>query len=162
MEDMPDREAAGVSVAGIVRHQDRLFIARRVPGGSLGNKWEFPSGKVEEGEAEEEALVREFQEEFSLAIKVGEELARAVFTHMGVKRNLRAYLIQFETAGFAEALVLNCHEEWKWASIEEIEKLDFAPSDVKILPALKAYLKANPHFAELGFQEKGVGHTGLL
>jgi 8-oxo-dGTP diphosphatase len=142
--DRADTEASGVSVAGIARLKDRLFIARRQAGGSLGNKWEFPGGKVEEGEAEEEALVREFQEEFSLAIRVGEELARAVFTHKGVKRNLRAYLIQFEDAAFAEALVLSCHVAWKWAALEEIEGLDFAPSDLKILPALKAYLKANP------------------
>ena len=136
--------AAGFSVAGIARRGDKLFVARRVPGGSLGNKWEFPGGKAEEGETGEAALVREFQEEFSLAIRVEAELARAVFTHDGVKRNLRAYLIHFETADPAKTLVLTDHEEWKWASIGEIEQLDFAPSDTKILPALKAYLKANP------------------
>ncbi|MDR3146150.1 MAG: NUDIX domain-containing protein [Treponema sp.] len=137
-------KASGVSVAGIARRGERLFIARRLPGGSLGDKWEFPGGKAEEGEAEPEALVREFQEEFSLPIRVGRELARAVFTHKGVKRNLRAYLIDFETADPAKALVLHEHVEWKWASLEEIEHLDFAPSDLKILPALTAYLKANP------------------
>jgi 8-oxo-dGTP diphosphatase len=137
-------KATGISVAGIARLGDKLFIARRVPGGSLGNKWEFPGGKAEEGETEPEALAREFREEFSVSIRVGEELARAVFTHKGVKRNLRAYLIHFETPDPARTLVLNDHEEWKWAAIEEIEGLDFVPSDTKILPALKAYLKANP------------------
>jgi 8-oxo-dGTP diphosphatase len=139
-----DMKATGVSVAGIARQGDKLFVARRLPGGSLGNKWEFPGGKAEEGEAGEEALVREFQEEFSLAIRVEKELARAVFTHNGVKRSLRAYLIRFEAADPAASLVLSDHEEWKWASIGEIEQLDFAPSDTKILPVLKAYLKANP------------------
>ncbi|MDR3147893.1 MAG: (deoxy)nucleoside triphosphate pyrophosphohydrolase [Treponema sp.] len=137
-------KATGVSVAGIARRGERLFIARRLPHGSLGNKWEFPGGKVEAGETEPEALVREFQEEFSLSIRVGGELARAVFTHKGVKRSLRAYLIDFETADPAKNLVLHEHVEWKWALIGEIEQLDFAPSDLKILPALKAYLKANP------------------
>ncbi|MDR0669812.1 MAG: (deoxy)nucleoside triphosphate pyrophosphohydrolase [Treponema sp.] len=137
-------KATGVSVAGIARREDKLFVARRLPGGSLGGKWEFPGGKAEEGETGEAALVREFQEEFALAIRVEAELERAVFTHNGVKRNLVAYLIRFETADPAKTLVLTDHDEWKWASIEEIERLDFAPSDIKILPALKAYLKANP------------------
>ncbi|MDR2178366.1 MAG: (deoxy)nucleoside triphosphate pyrophosphohydrolase [Treponema sp.] len=133
----------GVSVAGIARRGDKLFIARRSSGGSLGNKWEFPGGKVEEGETGEEALAREFQEEFSLPIQVGEEVARAVFTHNGVERNLRAYLIRLEDADLPGA-VLTDHKEWKWAPIGEIERLDFAPSDIKLFPALKSYLKANP------------------
>ncbi|MDR1444646.1 MAG: NUDIX domain-containing protein [Treponema sp.] len=137
-----------VSVAGIARRGNELFIARRVIGGSLGGKWEFPGGKVEAGEGAEEALVREFQEEFSLPVHAGEELARAEFIHRGVKRALRAYLVCFVSSGPAEA-VLSCHEEWKWAPVEEIEKLDFAPSDLKLLPALKAYLKANPHVHSL-------------
>ncbi|MDR1024281.1 MAG: NUDIX domain-containing protein [Treponema sp.] len=132
-----------VSVAGIARRGDKLFIARRIPGGSLGGKWEFPGGKVEAGEGAEEALVREFQEEFSLSIEAGEELAQAAFVHHGVERKLRAYLVHFGSADPADA-VLSCHEEWKWAPLEEIEKLDFAPSDLKLLPALKTYLQANP------------------
>jgi 8-oxo-dGTP diphosphatase len=132
-----------VSVAGIARRGNDLFIARRVPGGSLGGKWEFPGGKVEAGEGAEEALVREFREEFSLSVEAGEEVAQAVFVHHGVKRDLRAFLVRFGPADPAEA-VLNCHEEWKWAPVGEIEKLDFAPSDLKLLPALKTYLQANP------------------
>jgi 8-oxo-dGTP diphosphatase len=133
----------GISVAGIAFKAGRLFIARRKPGGALGGKWEFPGGKAEEGESNQEALIREYDEEFSLPIRVGEELAVAAFEHNGIKRTLCAYRIFFD-GDFAEALRLNEHEEWNWASLEEIEKLDFVPSDRKILPALKTYLNTQP------------------
>jgi mutator protein MutT len=132
-----------ISVAGIALRGDRIFIARRVPGGSLGSKWEFPGGKAEPGEGEEEALIREFQEEFSLPIRVGEKLGEAAFEHRGVRRTLRAYRIYADLEGPGVSLVLSCHEAWTWAAIPEIETLDFAPSDLQLLPALKAYLNAN-------------------
>jgi 8-oxo-dGTP diphosphatase len=136
---------AAFSVAGIALRGRLCFIARRVPGGGLGGKWEFPGGKAEEGEGPEEALVREFQEEFSLPIRVGEELGKSRFIHNGVERTLLAYRIYFNPADPSPQIILSDHEEWKWASVEEIEKLDFAPSDRNLLPALKAYLEADSH-----------------
>ncbi|MDR1970902.1 MAG: (deoxy)nucleoside triphosphate pyrophosphohydrolase [Treponema sp.] len=142
--EKPAVKDAAFSVAGIALRDSRFFIARRIPGGSLGGKWEFPGGKVEAGESPEEALIREFQEEFSLSIRVGEELGVSRFEHKGLERTLRAHRIYFTDDGFAAALSLTDHEEWKWATLGEIETLDFAPSDTKLLPALKAYLQANP------------------
>ncbi|MDR0641655.1 MAG: NUDIX domain-containing protein [Treponema sp.] len=136
--------AAPFSVAGIALWEDRFFIARRLPGGSLGGKWEFPGGKAEEGEGAEDALIREFQEEFSLPIRVGEELGKSLFLHNGVERSLRAYRIYLDPGDPAHPPVLSDHAEWKWATLAEIEGLDFAPSDLGLLPALKAYLKTNP------------------
>jgi 8-oxo-dGTP diphosphatase len=129
-----------VSVAGIAARGKRLFIARRVPGGDLGEKWEFPGGKVEEGESREEALVREFREEFGVTVTVGPRAASASFEHGGVVRELHAYLIAFTSLDFT----LREHSAWKWADFAEIEKLDFAGSDRKLFPALKVYLKGKP------------------
>jgi 8-oxo-dGTP diphosphatase len=123
------------SVAGIAMEGGKLFIARRIAGGDLGGKWEFPGGKAEEGESAGEALVREYDEEFSVPVKVGDLLGSASFEHKGIVRTLNAYRIYFLSTRFKLAE----HTEWRWASIEEIEKLDFAPSDGKLLPALKAY-----------------------
>jgi 8-oxo-dGTP diphosphatase len=129
-----------VSVAGIAVQGDRLFIARRVPGGDLGGKWEFPGGKAEEGESCEEALIREFREEFGVTVAAGPCVASSSFEHRGVVRELRAFLVEFESPGFT----LREHSAWKWAGLGEIEKLDFAGSDRKLLPALKVYLEGNP------------------
>ncbi|MDR0708850.1 MAG: NUDIX domain-containing protein [Spirochaetaceae bacterium] len=129
-----------VSVAGIAVQGNRLFIARRLPGGDLGEKWEFPGGKAEKGESCGEALIREFREEFGVTVTVGPRIASASFEHRGVVRELRACLVRFNDLNF----VLNEHSAWKWADFAEIEKLDFAGSDRKLFPALKVYLERNP------------------
>jgi 8-oxo-dGTP diphosphatase len=142
-EPSPDRppKGAAFSVAGIALRGDRFFIAHRLPGGSLGGKWEFPGGKAEEGEGAEAALIREFREEFSLPIRVGEQLGESRFRHNGIERTLRAYRISLDPDDPDHPPVLADHTEWRWASIAEIEGLDFAPSDLNLLPALKAYLE---------------------
>jgi 8-oxo-dGTP diphosphatase len=121
------------SIAGIaLDDKTRVFIARRLPGGDLGGKWEFPGGKVEENESPEEALKREFDEEFGIPVRVGSFLAETSFVHHGKVFSLKAYRIYFEN----ESFVLREHSEWKWAPFPEIGKLDFAESDLKLLPLL--------------------------
>jgi 8-oxo-dGTP diphosphatase len=129
-----------VSVAGIAVQGGRLFIARRVPGGDLGGKWEFPGGKAEEGEGCEEALIREFREEFAVTVTAGPRIASSSFEHRGVIRELYACLVYITDFDF----VLSEHSAWKWADFAEIEKLDFADSDRKLIPALKVYFEGKP------------------
>jgi 8-oxo-dGTP diphosphatase len=126
----------GRSVAGIGINGGKLFIARRKEGGDLGGKWEFPGGKVEEGETDREALIREYAEEFGVAVQTGPLLGTAFFEHRGVRRVLNAYRIYFSPA----VCKLSEHSQWIWAVPEDIEKLDFADSDLLILPQLKPFL----------------------
>jgi 8-oxo-dGTP diphosphatase len=128
--------SVGKSVAGIAINGGKLFIARRKGGGDLGGKWEFPGGKVEEGETDEEALVREYAEEFAVAVRIGPLLGSAFFEHRGVGRVLNAYRIYFSP----DACKLSEHTQWLWAVPEDIERLDFAGSDLLLLPQLKSFL----------------------
>jgi 8-oxo-dGTP diphosphatase len=130
-------EPSRVSVAGIAIEGRKIFIARRKPGGDLGGKWEFPGGKTEPGETDEAALVREFREEFGVAVKPGPLLGTASFEHKGAAYVLHAYRIYF--AG--QELSPVEHSEWRWAGFEEIEKLDFAGSDRLLFSVLKTYLE---------------------
>ncbi|MDR1430353.1 MAG: (deoxy)nucleoside triphosphate pyrophosphohydrolase [Spirochaetaceae bacterium] len=124
------------SVAGIAFNGDKLFIARRESGGAMGGRWEFPGGKVEKGESDTAALLREFQEELGISVGVGEHLGSASFEHKGGTRLLNAYEVFFPKMEFT----LFVHHEWKWASLDEIETLDFAGSDLKLLPGLRSRL----------------------
>jgi 8-oxo-dGTP diphosphatase len=117
------------SVAGIAVKDGAFFIARRNQGGDLGEKWEFPGGKVEEGESDEQALVREYREEFGVAIETGPFLGSAAFIHHGQERSLCAYRVSFPE----ERISLREHSQWRWARREEIAGLDFAPSDRRLL-----------------------------
>ncbi|MDR1654680.1 MAG: NUDIX domain-containing protein [Treponema sp.] len=127
----------GISVAALALEGNRVFIARRLEGGDLGGKWEFPGGKLEEGESEEEALVREFDEEFSVPVKAGHFVGSGSFEHRGIIRTLKGYRIELLSQNFR----LKEHSEWRWAALEEIESLDFAPSDRTLLPFLKAEIE---------------------
>jgi 8-oxo-dGTP diphosphatase len=129
--------APRLSVAGIAIEGQKIFIARRKPGGDLGGKWEFPGGKAEAGESGEAALIREFQEEFGIPVKTGPLLGTAVFEHRGKTRDLRAYRIFFAGGELRPAE----HSEWRWAPFAELETLDFAGSDRLLFPALKTYLE---------------------
>jgi 8-oxo-dGTP diphosphatase len=138
------------SVAGIAVERGRLFVARRKAGGDLGGKWEFPGGKVEDGESDEDALRREYREEFGLEVETGPLLASAQFEHNGQSFLLNAYRIFFNSDIYRSDMYRNDmfrlveHTEWQWAALGVIERLDFAGSDTKLFPALQAYLEQQP------------------
>jgi 8-oxo-dGTP diphosphatase len=127
------------SVAGIAVDGDRIFIARRKAGGDLGGKWEFPGGKAEEGETDEEALVREYKEEFGVKVSVGAPVGTAAFEHHQKQFSLHAYRINFLEKDF----ILAEHTEWRWALLAEIEALDFADSDRLLFPRIKAHFASS-------------------
>ena len=62
-------------VAAVILRDGAVLVTRRPERGHLAGLWEFPGGKVEPGEGEEEALVREVEEEIGVRVEVGERLA---------------------------------------------------------------------------------------
>ena len=119
-------------MAGVGAEGGKLFVARRLPGGDLGERWEFPGGKVREGESDGAALVREFQEEFAVPVEPGAFIGETSFVHHETVFTLRAYGVRFVSKDFT----LRVHSEWRWVSPGELEALDFAPSDRALFPAL--------------------------
>ena len=125
---MPD-----YSTAAIVRKGDKYLLAKRLPGGSMGGRWEFPGGKAEEGESPEAALEREFREEFEIPLKVGKHLVSTTFRN----REKEFTLLAFAGVVEAEISVLAEHEEVRWLPLTEIAELDLADSDRKIYELLR-------------------------
>jgi 8-oxo-dGTP diphosphatase len=128
------------SVAGIARRDGAVFIARRIPGGAMGEKWEFPGGKVEPGESDQEALRREYLEEFGVGVSVGPLAAQASFEHKSQDHGLYAYIIRMADGHYT----LSEHTEWRWAALEEIDAMNFADSDRKLLPQLRRFFASHP------------------
>jgi len=117
------------SVAGLAERDGLFFLARRKPGGDLGEKWELPGGKLEEGESAPDALIREWDEELELAVEVGELLGSGRFTHKG--RTFR--LEMFEVSFNGDPLADHEHTQWGWFTPEQINELDLAGSDRVVL-----------------------------
>ncbi len=63
-------------VAAVIKRGEKFLIAQRREGGSFPLKWEFPGGKLEQGETPKEALRRELMEELGIDATIGQELAR--------------------------------------------------------------------------------------
>ena len=82
-----------VSIACIALLNGKILVAHRNPTGQMGGRWEFPGGKVEPGETDKEAVVREINEEFGINVEVGEKIAEASFIHNEENVLLHAYRI---------------------------------------------------------------------
>ena len=114
-----------VSTAGVAREGGQYFLALRKPGTSIGESWEFPGGKAEPGETPEEALYREYQEEFGVEVKVGKRIFEGKFHNKTTEYQLLAFEITF-VSGDVE---LTEHSEVRWFSAEELSRLPMADSD---------------------------------
>ena len=107
----------------------------RLPGGSVGGKWEFPGGKCESGETPQEALRREWLEETDFVIAVGPELARGRFHHKGAAFELIAFEAVLPDGAGEPAL--REHDDYRWVLPEELGGLDLVESDRALLEGLK-------------------------
>ncbi|MBD3856847.1 MAG: (deoxy)nucleoside triphosphate pyrophosphohydrolase, partial [Acidobacteria bacterium] len=79
-------------VAAVIRDQeDRVLLTKRPEGRHMGGLWEFPGGKINDGEAPGEALVRELEEELGIGIEVQRPLTFAVHEEPGLRILLLFY-----------------------------------------------------------------------
>ncbi len=118
------------SVAGVAIRGNRVFVARRIAGGAMGGKWEFPGGKLEPGEHAPDAAIREFDEEFGLAVTVGRMIGQSTFQNNGKHYELAALLVSFD----GDPRELCEHDEVLWVSAADLETLDLSDSDRSLVP----------------------------
>lgn len=128
------------SIACIAFKDKQVLIAHRNPTGQMGGRWEFPGGKVEDGETDETAIVREMQEEFGITVTPGAKIAEAEFKHNGKVSSLHAYLVTLPHDGMTEKYTLTEHTEYRWADLAEIPLLNFVDSDMLLYPQIAKYL----------------------
>ena len=126
-----------ISVAGIAVIDSLVFIARRLNVGQMAGRWEFPGGKVEEGEKPEDALNREYKEEFNVDVTVGGEITTGFFLHNGCKVKLIAYEVQFNE--YEINWILTEHSEINWVPLDGIPKENFVDSDLMLYDAIKRF-----------------------
>lgn len=111
-------------VAAVIERDGRLLVSLRHPRGSRPGQWEFPGGKIERGESEPEALVREIREELGCACEVGPLVRRIVHPFPAVDVEIAF----FSTVLHGEPRPL-CMAELRWVARSELEGLDFLEAD---------------------------------
>ena len=95
----------------------------------ISYKYEFPGGKVEENETNEEALLREIKEELNLEIQIEKHIITVKHTYPDFKISMNTYLCNSKT----REITLNEHVNQKWLAKEDLPNLDWAEADLPIV-----------------------------
>ena len=116
-------------VCALIERDGRVLAARRPRSKSQGGKWEFPGGKLHDGESPREALVREIAEELCVAIRVGEALPPSTHDYVSFAITLLPFRCAIES-GEPHAVE---HEALAWCDLGQLVSLDWAAADVPIV-----------------------------
>jgi 8-oxo-dGTP diphosphatase len=143
-------------VAAVIERRDRrLLIGQRRKHDSSPLKWEFPGGKVREGESLEAALARELQEELGVTLVKSVELGRVRHQYAGTPDELE---IRFFAAAIAESeLVPRTFEQIAWALPKELGNYDFLAANRELIAQL-ATGRIKPAEILEGSEEPGASH----
>jgi 8-oxo-dGTP diphosphatase len=119
-------------VAAIIQKGDKIFATQRGYG-EWKDWWEFPGGKMEQGETPEEALKREICEELSAEINVDELFSTVDYDYPKFHLTMHCYLCTLLT----DAMHLNEHESARWLAKDELDSVKWLPADKSIIDKLK-------------------------
>jgi 8-oxo-dGTP diphosphatase len=128
-------------VAAVVRRGDAILITRRPDRPGKPGQWEFPGGKVEAGESEEDALRRELAEELGCDAAVGPLLLRHAHSYPELEVDLAFYACALQAAAEPRPIGV---AEIAWAATGTLSRYDFLEADKAILPELERLARAGP------------------
>ena len=115
-------------VAGIIIEDGKVFATQRGYG-EFKDGWEFPGGKIEQGETPEEAVVREIMEELDTEVEVKELFDTVEYDYPKFHLSMDCFWCELQS----EHVVLNEHEDAKWLSRAQLDSVDWLPADVTLV-----------------------------
>ena len=116
-------------VCAVIIDNENIFCCQRGSNKSLALKWEFPGGKIETGESNENALKREIMEELCCNINVLHFMINSVHEYEGFILNMYAYKCEL----IDTMPILTEHVDYRWLKPSELTQLDFAEGDIPIV-----------------------------
>ncbi len=119
-------------VAAVIKKDNKYLIAQRNRNKHFAFHYEFPGGKVDNGETFEIALQREIKEELSIGIKIYKKISSQI--HKDDKINVKIHYFLCEQLN--GTIILSEHEDLKWVTKKELSSYKMAPGDSKIIEFL--------------------------
>ena len=124
-------------MAAVIREGDRILATARGYGEFKGG-WEFPGGKIENGESPQEALKREIKEELDVEIEVRDLIAKIDYEYPKFHLEMECFWGKI----ISGEMVLVEAQEKRWLSIDRIDSVNWLPADRKILKSIKEQLSS--------------------
>ena len=119
-------------VAAVIKNEDKIFATQRGYGDFKGG-WEFPGGKIEEGETPQQALVREIKEELDTTIRVGDLIDTVEYDYPTFHLSMKCYWCEIELGN----LVLKEHEAARWLDKENLNSVEWLPADLGLVEKIE-------------------------
>ena len=126
-----------IIVGAAIIEDGRVLACARSEPPEFAGRWEFPGGKVEIGESESEALLRECAEELNVKIEIGDRVGEDVQLGHGWAV-LRVYAARLHDGDRPQRLE---HLELRWLAADELHTVDWLPADAPIVAALPPFLR---------------------
>ena len=122
-------------VCAVVRHEGKLLCMQRTRSRYpyISEHWEFPDGKVEAGESDHEALLREIREEMHWDIFIGRRLAELDYAYPDFQTHLVAYDCRTDAP---DGFLLLDHLDYRWLTPKELPTLNWTAADRELLALL--------------------------
>jgi 8-oxo-dGTP diphosphatase len=122
-------------VAAVIEKNGKLLVCQRTRHQTMPLKWEFPGGKIEEGEQPRDALRRELDEELGIQAEIGDEIARVQHVYPnGASVELRFYVVR-EFSGEMENRIFR---DLQWTAPKDLASYDFLEADTSLVKDLAA------------------------
>jgi 8-oxo-dGTP diphosphatase len=122
-------------VAAVIEKDGKLLVCQRTRHQTMPLKWEFPGGKIEEGEQPRDALRRELEEELGIHATIGDEIARLQHRYPnGVMVELRFFIVR-EFVGEIENRIFR---DLQWSAPKDLASYDFLEADASLVKDLAA------------------------
>lgn len=136
-----ERVVPQVIVGAAIISQGRVLACARAEPPRYAGRWEFPGGKLEPGESEPEALVRECEEELGVLIEVGDRVGDDIPVSTGWAV-LKVYLARLRDHAMPQPLE---HAELRWLGPDELDTVDWLPADAPVAASLRPVLRGSWH-----------------
>ena len=126
-------------VAAVICDGGRIFATQRGYG-EHKDGWEFPGGKIEQGETPRQALVREIKEELDTEISVGEYLTTVEYDYPAFHLSMQCYWCAIVEG----TPVLKEHEAARWLDLDSLDSVAWLPADLSVVELIREKLSADP------------------